>query len=117
MQQELAFFMQISGQPPPPELMAGLRERAERKVRSATLMGGLAEREGLKVTDEEIDAKFAAIAEETGKHIAKVRADHAGDKREALENQLLEDKLMAFLRERATVRDAEPTDTDGGADE
>lgn len=83
-----------------------LRERAEQKVRAGILMGELARREDLSVPPEEIDAKLQEIAEETGKHIAKVRVEYAGEKREALANRMLEDKLLDFLVARATVTDA-----------
>ncbi|MCB9591174.1 MAG: trigger factor [Sandaracinaceae bacterium] len=106
MKREMAWLAQIAG----PGFDLGdeeeMRERAEKKVRAALLMGELARREKLTVEPEEIDAKLQTIAESSGKHIAKVRVEYAGEKRESLANKLLEDKLLDFLLERATVTDA-----------
>ena len=45
--------------------------------------------------------------DETGKHVAKVRADHQEAQRDALESQLLEEKVMALLTERAKINEGE----------
>ncbi len=112
MRRELAFLAQIAG----PGFDFGesgeMRDRAEKKVRAALLMGELARREKLTVEPEEIDAKLQEIAEASGKHIAKVRVEYAGEKRESLANKLLEDKLLDFLLERATVTDAPAESTE-----
>lgn len=109
MRKELQFFLQMTGQQGVvPELEEGLRERAENKVRAAILMGELARKEELSVADAEIDAKLQEIAQESGKHIAKVRVEYQGERREGLESRLLEDKLLDFLLGRATVTDAPP---------
>lgn len=88
--------------------------RAEKKVQAAVLLGSLAKEHEMKVTDEEIEARLQKIAEETGKHIAKVRVDMAGERGEMLTQELLEEKLMAFLKEKATLRD-EPEETEDDA--
>lgn len=106
MRQELAFFMQMTGQQMDLGDMGDMSERAEKKVRAAILMGELARQQGIEVEPEEVDAKLQEIADETGKHIAKVRVEYAGEKRESLENKLLEDKLLEFLLGQATVTDA-----------
>ncbi|MDH3845417.1 MAG: hypothetical protein OES69_15855, partial [Myxococcales bacterium] len=48
------------------------------------------------------------IAEQTGKHVAKVKADYQEAQRDALESQLLEEKVMALLIERAKIKEGEP---------
>lgn len=120
MKQELAFFMQYMGQ------MGGnlgdlglgndeeMAERAQSKVRAALLMGAVAKQQELDVDPEEVEAKLAEIAEQSGKHIAKVRVEYAGEKRESLENKILEDKILDYLMSRATVTDA-PAETDAEA--
>ncbi len=117
MKQELAFLMQMA---PGLDLGgddAGMHDRAEKKVLAALLMGELARREAISVAPEDIDAKLREIADASGKHIAKVRVEYAGEKRESLKNQLLEDKLLAFLLARATVTDAAPGTSAGGEEE
>ncbi len=105
---EYVKIMQMIGQPPSfdPNDIHEMRARAESKVRSAILLGELSRREKIEVTPEEINAKMQEIAERSGKHIAKVRADHAGEKGEALETQILEDKLIRYLLDHATITDA-----------
>jgi trigger factor len=120
MRQEFAFFMQMAGQAGglDPELESSMHERAENKVRAGLLMGALADQQGLKVEPEEVDAKLQEIADETGKHIAKVRVEYAGERRESLENRILEDKLLDYLLGQATVTEAPPEEeSEGGEDE
>ena len=45
------------------------------------------------------------MADRTGKHIAKLRVEFQGEKREQLENGLLEEKLVKHLLAGATITD------------
>ena len=120
MRQELAFLMQYMGQMGGNLADLGLgdedemAQRAENKVRAALLMGAVAKQQELKVEAEEIEAKLAEIAEQSGKHIAKVRVEYAGERRESLENKILEDKILDYLMSRATVTDAPPEAEEAG---
>lgn len=121
MRKELAFLMQMAGQAGGrlDELVATLKMQAEKKVRAGILMGELARQEDLKVEPDEIEKRLAEIAERTGKHIAKVRVEYAGERRDGLESQILEDKLLDYLLARATVTEApegtETSDEDTGS--
>lgn len=120
MRQELSFLMQMSGQAMQDfaaEMSATLDEQAEKKVRAGLLMGELARQQELTVTREEVEERLAKIAEQTGKHIAKVRVEYAGERRESLENKILEDKLLDYLLSRATVTEAPPAPAEEGAGE
>jgi len=115
---EMAQFAQMFGQQMGPEMLEGLPERAERRVRAGLVLGALARLEGLTVDDDAVDAEMQDIAEKTGKHIAKVRVEYRGERREQLENELLDRKIMAFLKEKVTIleeEDDEP-ETDEGSD-
>jgi trigger factor len=90
------------------EMQEGLRRRAERKVQAGLLLTSLATIEDVKVEDADLDRKLSEIAGATGKHIAKVRAEHDAERLGALRSQLLEDKLVELLLARATIRDGEP---------
>jgi trigger factor len=83
-------------------------------VQAGILLGSLARQEGIEVTEADLDAKFQEIAEHTGKHVAKVRADYQDAQRETLESQLLEEKVMALLTERAKVNEGERPEPEGG---
>ena len=109
MMYEMAQFMQMAGQQGAPggDFFSGIAERAKRRVQAGILLGSLARQEDIDVGDEDLEAKFQEIAEETGKHIAKVRADYQEAQRDALQAQLLEEKVMALLTERAKVNEGE----------
>lgn len=107
MLQELFQFQQMFGQGIDfgEEMMKDLGGRAERKVRGGLLLGEIARTEKLEVSDDEVEQELKATAERSGKHIAKVRAEHQGQQRERLEARLLENKLLEYLRSRATIRE------------
>lgn len=109
MMYEMAQLMQLAGQQAPPgaDFFAGIEERAKRRVQAGILLGSLARQEGLEVSQDDLDAKFQEIAERTGKHVAKVRAEYQDAQRDALESQLLEEKVMALLTERAKIHEGE----------
>jgi trigger factor len=110
MAQEFLQFMRMMGQAPNfDETMVGeMRGRAEQKVRAAILLGELSRRESIAVEASEVDAKLKEIADRTGKHIAKVKVDYQGEKREQLETQILETKLLDHLLSKAKIVDAPP---------
>jgi trigger factor len=59
------------------------------------------------VTEADLEAKLNELAEQSGKHIAKVRAEHQGEQRRNLELQVLEKKLLEYLVSRATIKEVE----------
>ena len=109
MMYEMAQFMQLAGQrgAPGADFFAGIEERAKRRVQAGILLGSLARQEKIEVSDADLDAKFQEIADRTGKHVAKVRADYQESQRDALQSQLLEEKVMALLTERAKINEGE----------
>jgi trigger factor len=109
MMYEMAQFMQMAGQQGAPnaDFFSGIEQRAQRRVQASILLGSLARQEGIEVSEADLDAKFQEIADQTGKHIAKVRADYQEAQRDALESQLLEEKVMALLAERAKINEGE----------
>jgi trigger factor len=115
---ELMRFQQQFGDQMPlgDELFSGLRERAERKVRAGLLFGAVATQQSLQVTDADVEAELAKIAEMTGKHIAKVRADYTAERRDNLRMQILENKLLEYLVSQATITDAAPKPAGSDAD-
>jgi trigger factor len=88
------------------EMESQMHGNAERKVRAGLLLGAIARQRQIAVSDDEIDAKLGQIALQTGKHIAKVRAEYPPEERDGLRSQLLHDKLLEYLRSQATIRDA-----------
>ena len=115
MMYEMAQFMQMAGQQGAPgaDFFSGIEERAKRRVQAGILLGSLARQENIEVTDADLDEKFQEIADRTGKHIAKVRADYQEAQRDALQSQLLEEKVMALLTERAKINEGERPEPEG----
>jgi trigger factor len=89
------------------ELQANFKQRAERKVRAGLLFGWIAKEQNIEVNDADIEAKYRELAERSGKHIAKVRAEHQGEQKRNLELQVLEKKLLEYLVSQATITDVE----------
>lgn len=120
---ELFQLSQMLGQSPDFErLMADSERRAPRRVKGGLLLQALAEQQSITVSDEDLEAKFAEIAEKTGKHIAKVKAEYRDERRAQLENELIEERLLGFLREKAKIIDgkrpepAEDSEAGGGSE-
>jgi trigger factor len=105
---EFAQFLQYAGgmgqNGLPENFFDDLKERAAKRVRGGLLLSAIARLENIAVDKADVDAKFTEIAETTGKHVAKVRADYQGDKLDELENEILNDKLLSLLESKAKVK-------------
>ncbi|HET6410497.1 MAG TPA: trigger factor [Anaeromyxobacter sp.] len=87
-----------------PRLRADLRERALLQVRGALLLEAIADAEKIEVTDEDVQAEVARIAEDLGVALAKVQQQTRGkEAREALRNRLREEKALALLSSAAII--------------
>ncbi len=87
-----------------PRLRADLREQALLQVRGALLLEAIADAEKIEVTEEDVQAEVARIADETGVALAKVQQQTRGkETREALRNKIREDKALALLSSAATI--------------
>ncbi len=106
LQEFMQLFRQMGQQPQINNAMVEeLKPRAAMKVRQVLLLSELARKEGIKVNAEEVEARLKEMADRTGKHIAKLRVEYQGEKREQLENGLLEEKLVKHLLAGATITD------------
>lgn len=100
--------------PPTQEHRDRFRPSAERTVKAGLIIKAVAEAEGLKVSDEELDAELEKRAESMG-----VSVDHLKD--ELTEHNLLgdfkasllQDKAFAFLKEHAEISEEEPPPEEG----
>ena len=88
------------------KIIAEAKTQAENRVRAGLLMGEMAKRNNLGVTDDDLNARIDEMAKETGKAAAKLRAEHREPrKREALANAVLEDKVLSLLLSKVKVTD------------
>jgi trigger factor len=86
-------------------LRADLREQALLQVRGALLLEAIADAEKIEVTDEDVQAELARIAEEMGVPLAKVQQQSRGkETRELLRNRIREDKALSLLSSAATIQ-------------
>jgi trigger factor len=88
------------------ETQEQMHKRAVRKIRAGLLFASIAEQQNVTVSDAEVDSRLRQIADQSGKHVAKVRAEYQGERRQWLTNQILHDKLLEYLVSRATITDA-----------
>jgi trigger factor len=123
MEQEVAMQARRLGQRFTREQAAGLHEQihrdAEKKVRAGLLMAAIAKKHDFKVTDEDIERGLAELAEETGKNVAKLRAEYREKaKRDILVGMILEDKILDFIESKSKITDApEESDEAAGGEE
>jgi trigger factor len=81
---------------------------AERKVRAGLLMAAIARKLSLNVTDEDVQKGIAELAAESGKNVAKVRAEYNDpQRRQILVGMILEDKVLDIIEGKANIRVAE----------
>jgi trigger factor len=89
------------------KLSADLRPDAERAVRRALLLEAIADREELTVSDADVDAEIARMAEESGRAPQVIRSllERGGDL-DGLRLSLREGKTLAVLVEHAKIEPA-----------
>jgi trigger factor len=79
---------------------------SEKKVRAGLLMAAIAKKQSIQVTDEDIRKGIEELAAETGKNVAKVRAEYNDPQRKnILMGMILEDKVLNLIEAKAVVRD------------
>ncbi len=82
---------------------------AERKVRAGLLMAAIAKKLELRVTDQDIQNGLEELAAESGKNVAKVRAEYSDpQQRQILLGMILEDKVLNVIEGKANIRTGEP---------
>jgi trigger factor len=92
------------------EQLKGMHEAihadAERKVRAGLLMSAIARKHEIKVSDDDVEQAFVELAAQSGKNVAKMRAEYREQgRREVLLSMILEDKVLDLIESRATVKD------------
>ncbi|MDP8999219.1 MAG: trigger factor [Myxococcota bacterium] len=81
---------------------------SEKKVRAGLLMAAIAKKLAIQVTEEDIRKGIEDLAVETGKNVAKVRAEYSDPQRKnILVGMILEDKVLTLIESKAVVREGE----------
>ena len=90
-----------------PDLRGRVRLDAEMKVRAGLVMAEIARIKEVKVTEADIEKGYEELAEQTGKNVAKVKAEYRDPKkRELLIGMILEDKILDIIEAAAKVTEA-----------
>lgn len=89
------------------QLRAIMRPQAEQAIKRIMVVEHIAEREGLRPTADDVDARVEAMAEQHGRTPSDlwVELERSGQM-QALEAEILEDKVFAHLQSRNTVAQA-----------
>jgi trigger factor len=86
-------------------MRADLRDQALLQVRGAILLEAIADGEKIDVTEEDLQAEVARIADELGAPLAKIQQQtRSKEAREALKNKIREDKALALLSQTAHIQ-------------
>ena len=120
MEIELLQTARRAGKQPTPEDFAKIHDQvhadAEKKVRAGLLMAAIAKKQSMQVTEDDIRKGIEELAAETGKNVAKVRAEY-GDpqRRNILIGMILEDKVLNLIESKAVIRDGSAKGPEGAA--
>ncbi|MBN2254500.1 MAG: trigger factor [Deltaproteobacteria bacterium] len=81
------------------------RDDAERMVRTSLLLGKIAEKESIAVSDEEVNERIRETAQQYGQNYETVRAAYEKNNViERIKDEILEQKTLDFLEEHATIK-------------
>jgi trigger factor len=84
----------------PDQLLEHYRASAERQVRSALLLDALAEKEGIKADDADVDRQYAELADMYKETVETVKKNIPRDR---IEPQALERKVIDFILSSADI--------------
>lgn len=85
------------------------RDMALQQVKGELILDSIAEQEELTVEDSEVDEKIKSIAEEANAPLENVQKYFENAQaREGLKGQLVSDKVIEFLLDKASVTEVEP---------
>lgn len=98
---------QRTEQPAPmEEVRKTLEERAMRQVRATLLVEKIAELEKIEVSDKEVQERVDLLARSAGEQAKNLREYYArSEARDDLRTQMIFDRTLGFLLDRATVRE------------
>jgi trigger factor len=86
------------------EFRARMRADAEIKVRAGIVMAEIAREKSIQVNDEDMERGYVELAEQTGKNVAKIKAEYRDPKkRDQLVGMILEDKILTLVEGAAKI--------------
>jgi trigger factor len=102
----------LGKQPPTKDDLAKMHDvmhvGAEKKVRAGLIMAAIAKKQGMQVTEDDIRKGIEELASETGKNVAKVRAEYSDPQRKnILVGMILEDRVLNLIESKAVIREGD----------
>lgn len=89
------------------ELRQKIQADSEVKVRAGLLMAEIAKKENIQIGEKEIEEGLSELAEQSGKNVAKLRAEYRDQKkREMLIGMILENKVLDIIEAKAKIEDS-----------
>lgn len=86
------------------ELREKIKTESETKVRAGLVMAEIAKKEKIQIGNDELEEGLKELAAQTGKNVAKVRAEYSDPKRrEMLVGMILENKVLDLIEKKATI--------------
>ncbi len=88
------------------QLRSQVRQDSEVKVRAGLLMAEIAKKEAIRIGDEQLEEGLKELAEQTGKNVAKLRAEYREPRmREMLIGMILENKVLDIIEAKANIEE------------
>src|SRR5690606_31000876 len=88
------------------ELQERIKNDSEMKVRAGLIMAEIAKKEAIVIGKEEIEEGLKELAEQSGKNVAKLRAEYSEPrKREMLVGMILENKVLDLIDAKSKITD------------
>ncbi|MBL8954029.1 MAG: trigger factor [Myxococcaceae bacterium] len=85
------------------KLREEFRGKAETEVKAQLLFEAISKQEKIEVSDEDVEKKLEALAEESNSPLSQVRKAYKdGESKNALKSRIREEKTIAFLKSAAT---------------
>jgi trigger factor len=89
-----------------------LEARAKRQVQATLLVEKISQLENIKVTDQDVQARVDSLARAAGDRAKSIRELYSRpDSRDEIRNQLVFDRTLGFLLERANIKEVDPPDS------
>jgi len=120
MEQELAQNARRAGQRVTADDFAKIHDQvhadARKKVRAGLLMAAIAKKLEIKVGEQDIQKALEELAAETGKNVAKVRAEYSDpQRRQILTGMIIEDRVLDAIEGKAKIHVGAAAAPAGGA--
>ncbi len=84
------------------EMNEEIRKQAELEVKGGLLLEAVAKKEGIEVTDGDLESFFGDMAAKTGRSVDELRS-YYGDQIGHLRNSLMDKKVLDFLMDKAKI--------------